>query len=110
MILAFNNNSLKGVAVYTLCSNHYTYLMGGTKKEKPELHTGYLLHYHIINQSILEKKVGYDISLGGSKGVINFKSKFNTYYILLGSNLITSLKDFLLFDFFHESLIMNIFT
>ncbi|HEU4495853.1 MAG TPA: hypothetical protein VFR70_02260, partial [Flavobacterium sp.] len=47
-------------------------------KEKPDLKTGYLIHWELIKKSFELGFSGYNISMGGSKGVVEFKSKFNT--------------------------------
>ncbi len=76
------NNQIKGVAFVVNCGNHLTYISGGTSKEKPDLKIGYLLHWEIIKKSFEMGFSGYNISLGGSNGVVDFKSKFNTETIL----------------------------
>ncbi len=81
-IIAKINNDIKGVAFCVKGGNALTYITGGTKKEKPDLKIGYLLHWEIIKKSYELGYRGYNISMGGSKGVIEFKSKFNTNTIL----------------------------
>ena len=75
-------NEIKGSAFFVKCGNHFTYISGGTKKEKPDMKTGYLLHWEIIKKSYQFGFSGYNISMGGSKGVVEFKSKFNTKVLL----------------------------
>ena len=82
LFVAKNINEIKGSALVVDCGNHLTYISGGTLKEKPDLKTGYFLHWKIIEKSFELGYSGYNISLGGSKGVQEFKSKFNTTTIL----------------------------
>ena len=82
LFVAKQNKEIKGSALVVDCGNHLTYISGGTFKEKPDLKTGYFLHWKIIEKSFELGYSGYNISLGGSKGVQEFKSKFNTTAIL----------------------------
>lgn len=75
------DNEIKGAAFFVDCGNFFTYITGGTKKDKPDLKIGYLLHWKIIEKSFESGYLGYNISLGGSNGVKDFKSKFNTQVI-----------------------------
>lgn len=72
------NNEVKGAGFAVNCGNCLTYISGGTKKEKPDLKLGYLIHWEFIKKSFELGFSGYNISMGGSKGVVDFKSKFNT--------------------------------
>lgn len=72
------DNQLKGAGLAVDCGNCLTYISGGTKKEKPDLKLGYLIHWELIKKSFEIGYKGYNISMGGSKGVVEFKSKFNT--------------------------------
>lgn len=72
---------IKGAAFAVNCGNHLTYISGGTKKEKPDMKLGYLLHWELIKKSYELGYKGYNISMGGSKGVMEFKAKFNTQTI-----------------------------
>lgn len=103
-IAAYKENDLKGAILLIKAGNYYTYILGGTKKEKPDLLTGHRLQWEAMILSINEKCDGYNISLGGSDGVQNFKNSFNTttinfnqtkYYIVLNSIV---LNFFLFFD------------
>jgi lipid II:glycine glycyltransferase (peptidoglycan interpeptide bridge formation enzyme) len=75
-------NEIKGSAFFVKSGNHFTYISGGTKKEKPDLKIGYLLHWEIIKKGYQSGFSGYNISMGGSKGVVEFKAKFNTKALL----------------------------
>jgi lipid II:glycine glycyltransferase (peptidoglycan interpeptide bridge formation enzyme) len=73
---------IKGSAFFVKSGNYFTYISGGTKKEKPDLKIGYLLHWEIIKKGYQFGFSGYNISMGGSKGVVEFKAKFNTKSLL----------------------------
>lgn len=62
-------------------SDHLIYLFGGTKRIVPDIKAGYLIHACNIKTSIKEGKRGYNISMGGSQGVREFKQKFNSQEI-----------------------------
>ena len=72
------DNEIKGAGFAVNCGNCLTYISGGTKKEKPDLKVGYLIHWELIKKSYELGFKGYNISMGGSKGVVEFKAKFNT--------------------------------
>jgi lipid II:glycine glycyltransferase (peptidoglycan interpeptide bridge formation enzyme) len=77
-IAAYKENDLKGALFIVKSGNYYTYILGGTKKEKPDLLSGHLLQWEAIKLSFIEKCDGYNISLGGSQGVQEFKTNFVT--------------------------------
>lgn len=81
-ITAFKDGEMKGAIFLIKAGNFYTYILGGTKKEKPDLLVGHFLQWEAIKLSINEKCRGYNISLGGSNGVKEFKGSFNTEVIL----------------------------
>lgn len=72
------DDQIKGAGFAVNCGNCLTYISGGTQKEKPDLKLGYLIHWEFIKKSFELGFSGYNISMGGSKGVVEFKSKFNT--------------------------------
>ena len=95
-IAAYRDNEIKGALFLVKAGNYYTYILGGTKKEKPDLLTGHLLQWEAIKLSFSEKCDGYNISLGGSDGVKEFKRSFVTrqydnedakYYIILNKKI-----------------------
>ncbi len=77
-VVAKVNNEIKGVSILVDTGKYLTYITGGTSKEKPDLKLGYLLHWEAIKKSFDLGYSGYNISMGGSKGVVEFKAKFNT--------------------------------
>ena len=78
MLGAKKNNTLKGAILLIKAGNYYTYVLGGSKKEIPDLRTGDFLQWEAIKLSLKSGFDGYNISLGGSLGVVNFKNSFNT--------------------------------
>ena len=103
-IAAYKDNDLKGALFLVKAGNYYTYILGGTKKEKPDLLTGHLLQWEAIKLSFEENCIGYNISLGGSDGVKEFKNSFVTrqysnndakYYVILNKRIF---KFFLFFE------------
>lgn len=75
-IVAVFDNQIKGAAFIIKSGNYYTYILGGTVKEKPDFLAGHFLHYAAIKLAYDEKLSGYNISLGGSTGVVSLKSSY----------------------------------
>ncbi|UPT71347.1 MAG: GNAT family N-acetyltransferase [Flavobacterium sp. JAD_PAG50586_2] len=78
ILAAYKDNEMKGAILLVKAGNYYTYILGGTKKETPDLGVGDFLQWEAIKLSLESGFDGYNISLGGSKGVVEFKSGFNT--------------------------------
>jgi lipid II:glycine glycyltransferase (peptidoglycan interpeptide bridge formation enzyme) len=102
-IAAYKGNEIKGAILLIKSGNFYTYILGGTKKEKPDLLVGHFLQWEAIKLSIDEKCRGYNISLGGSKGVKEFKSSFATEAILFENGKYYKVMNSFLFLFFNLS-------
>lgn len=77
LILAEHDNLIKGCILVIKSGNYFKYVMGGTVKQKPDLLIGYFLQWQIIKESLNLGLIGYDISTGGSRGVLKFKKDFN---------------------------------
>lgn len=82
MLGAYKNGELKGAILLLQSGNYFTYILGGSKKEVPDLRTGDFLQWEAVKLSLEHRFDGYNISLGGSKGVIEFKNSFNTEQVL----------------------------
>lgn len=82
MLGAFKTEELKGAILLIKAGKYFTYILGGSKKEVPDLRTGDFLQWEAVKLSFQEGFDGYNISLGGSKGVIDFKNSFNTKQIV----------------------------
>lgn len=67
---------IKAAAYLVNNSGYFTNVMGGVSREKPDIKLGYMLQWEIIKKSFEMNYSGYNISMGGSKGVQDFKSKF----------------------------------
>ncbi len=78
MLGAYKDGELKGAILLIESGNYFTYVLGGSKKEVPDLRTGDFLQWEAVKISINKGFDGYNISLGGSKGVMDFKNSFNT--------------------------------
>jgi len=57
---AFKDENLKGAALVIKSGNYNTYILGGTKKEKPDLLVGHFLHWEAIKISFRQKLSGYN--------------------------------------------------
>ncbi|MBM6499482.1 peptidoglycan bridge formation glycyltransferase FemA/FemB family protein [Flavobacterium macrobrachii] len=75
-LLAINNDTIKGATLLVKAGNHYTYILGGSVKEKPDILVGHFLQYNGSKLAWLEKLDGYNISLGGSTSVVKFKNSY----------------------------------
>jgi hypothetical protein len=81
MLGAYKNRELKGAILLVQSGSYFTYILGGSKKEVPDLRTGDFLQWEAVKLSIECGFDGYNISLGGSEGVVDFKNSFNTEQI-----------------------------
>ena len=75
-IASYKDGIMKGAIFIVKSGNYYTYILGGTIKEKPDLLTGHLLQWEAIKFSFEQDCDGYNLSLGGSEGVKEFKQSF----------------------------------
>jgi lipid II:glycine glycyltransferase (peptidoglycan interpeptide bridge formation enzyme) len=80
-IAAYLNDELKGAILVVKSGNYYTYILGATKKENPDLLVGHFLQWEAIKLSLENGFDGYNISLGGSEGVRKFKNGFSNEQI-----------------------------
>jgi lipid II:glycine glycyltransferase (peptidoglycan interpeptide bridge formation enzyme) len=69
-------NEIKAAAFFVLNSNYITNITGGVIREKPDIKLGYMLQWEMIKKSFELGLEGYNISMGGSSGVQDFKTKF----------------------------------
>jgi lipid II:glycine glycyltransferase (peptidoglycan interpeptide bridge formation enzyme) len=81
VLVVRKENQIKGSILLIKSGNYYTYILGGTKREKPDLLAGHFMQWEAVKLSLNENHSGYNISLGGSKGVFEFKNSFNTEQI-----------------------------
>ncbi len=79
-LVAQKDGEQKGAIWLIKCGKRYTYMTGGTKRETPDLLTGYLLQWSALILSLQKGFKGYDISVGGTSGVLKFKDSFGPVY------------------------------
>ncbi|TXD81685.1 GNAT family N-acetyltransferase [Subsaximicrobium wynnwilliamsii] len=69
---------IKASAFFIIAAGHLTNIMGGVTKEKPDIKLGYMLQWEAVKRSFELGFIGYNISMGGSQGVKDFKARFGT--------------------------------
>ena len=72
----YHDGKLKAALIILNVGKRYTYLSGGSKREKPDLQVSRFLQFQILKLSIEKKYLFYDISVGGPKSVTRFKEGF----------------------------------
>lgn len=75
------NEEMKASAIFFRTNAYLTNIMGGVIREKPDIKLGYMLQWEAIKKSFDLGFNGYNISMGGSSNVKEFKSRFNTHPI-----------------------------
>ncbi|MGJ8593523.1 MAG: lipid II:glycine glycyltransferase FemX [Aquaticitalea sp.] len=75
-------NEIKAAAFFVKSNGFITNITGGVLREKPDIKLGYMLQWEIIKKSYELNYDGYNISMGGSAGVQDFKSKFGAESII----------------------------
>lgn len=96
---------IKASAFFVLNSGYITNITGGVFREKPDIKLGYMLQWEVIKKSFDLNLRGYNISMGGSAGVQEFKSKFGAepiYFEDSHYHLILKPLHFKLFKFFNK--------
>ena len=104
------NGAIKAAAFFIETSGYITNIMGGVIREKPDIKLGYMLQWEIIKKSFENGFLGYNISMGGSPGVQDFKSKFKAkpvYYENPNYYLILKPFNFKIFKFLNTFLNSN---
>lgn len=70
-------------ALYVMnCGGRLTYINGGVLKEFQHLNISNFMHDQMIQYSIEKGLMSYDLSVGGSKGVVKFKESFGSHLFL----------------------------
>lgn len=80
-LLLKHEGLIKGASFSISAGRKLTNIFGGTTKGKPDIKSGYLMHWEWILKSLELGFKGYNISLGGSKGVKEFKAHFGAVEI-----------------------------
>ncbi len=74
----FLDNKIIGALYVMKCGKRLTYINGGVLKEYQQLNVSNFMQDKMIQFSIDEGYKSYDLSVGGSKGVVKFKESFGT--------------------------------
>jgi lipid II:glycine glycyltransferase (peptidoglycan interpeptide bridge formation enzyme) len=72
------DNVIKAAGIYVKSSGYLISVSAGVIRHKPDIKLGYMLQWEMIKKSFENAYKGYNISMGGSTGVQDFKSKFGT--------------------------------
>jgi hypothetical protein len=75
-LVAKHEGRVKGGIWLIETGGMFHYIMGGAMKERPSLQVGFLLQWTAISMSIEKGYDMYNISIGGSRGVEEFKDMF----------------------------------
>jgi lipid II:glycine glycyltransferase (peptidoglycan interpeptide bridge formation enzyme) len=75
-------NTIKAAGFFVQSNGFFTNITGGVLRGKPDIKLGYMLQWELIKKSYDFNYQGYNISMGGSSGVQDFKSKFGAKSIL----------------------------
>lgn len=78
-----NQDQIKGALVVFQFGKKMHYIMGGTLREEVDQKVGHFLHDQIIRLGVEKGYDFYDISMGGSDGVVRFKEGFGGQVIPL---------------------------
>ncbi|MCK8479549.1 peptidoglycan bridge formation glycyltransferase FemA/FemB family protein [Psychroserpens algicola] len=70
------DGEVKASGIFVRSGGFITNITGGVLRHKPDIKLGYMLQWEIIKESFKLGSKGYNISMGGSHGVQDFKSKF----------------------------------
>ncbi|MDN3203904.1 lipid II:glycine glycyltransferase FemX [Algoriphagus sediminis] len=76
IVTCVNEGELKGALVIFDVGNKLHYIMGATLREKKDLMVGHFLQDQVIQFGVSKGYDFYDISMGGSEGVVRFKKGF----------------------------------
>lgn len=71
-----NEGQLKGALVVFDIGKKLHYIMGATLREETDFKVGHFLHHQVIQIGVQKGYEFYDISMGGSEGVVRFKEGF----------------------------------
>ncbi len=79
-----HEGQMKGALLVFDVGKKLHYIMGGTVREEVDHKIGHFLHHSIIQFGIEKGYEFYDISMGGSPGVVRFKEGFGGEVVNLG--------------------------
>lgn len=78
----FHQGKIIGALYLMKCGGRLTYINGGVLKEFQHLNVSNFMHDQMIRHSVEEGYESYDLSVGGSRGVVQFKEGFGTQLYL----------------------------
>ncbi len=82
MACCFLDKKIIGALYVMNCGKRLTYINGGVLKEFQHLNVSNFMHDKMIQYAIENNHKSYDLSVGGSKGVVQFKESFGTQLYL----------------------------
>ena len=71
-------NKIVGALYVIKCGQRLTYINGGVLKDYQDLPISIFMHDEIIKYSFEKGYKSYDVSVGGSQGVVRFKEGFGS--------------------------------
>jgi hypothetical protein len=83
MLAAEHQGRLLGAHYGVIAGKRYSYVMGGTVRTVPDLLVGRFLHWRAILAAHELGCLSYDLTSGGSPGVLRFKMSFRPIHIKL---------------------------
>jgi lipid II:glycine glycyltransferase (peptidoglycan interpeptide bridge formation enzyme) len=81
VFIAYHQQQALGAHYGVLAGQRYSYLMGGTRRSEKDLKVGHFLHWTAIKKARELRLNGYDLTSGGSPGVMRFKMGFRPEHI-----------------------------
>ncbi|TMC55091.1 MAG: GNAT family N-acetyltransferase [Chloroflexi bacterium] len=81
MLVARHCNMPVGAHYGVLAGGRYSYLLGGTVRDGGDLKIGHFLHWMAMRKARELDLLGYDLTSGGSAGVMRFKMGFRPEHI-----------------------------
>ncbi len=94
MACCFLDDKIIGALYVLRCGQRFTYINGGVLKEFQHLNVSNFMHDKMIQYAIENGDKSYDLSVGGSKGVMQFKESFGSKLYLYGPTRHWILKPF----------------
>jgi len=81
MLVAQHHDKPVGAHYGVLAGQRYSYLLGGTARDGGDLKIGHFLHWMAMKKARELNLLGYDLTSGGSAGVMRFKMGFRPEHI-----------------------------
>jgi hypothetical protein len=81
VLVARHRGKAVGAHYAVLAGRRYSYLMGGTVRDTGNLKVGHFLHWTAMRKARALALLGYDLTSGGTAGVMRFKMGFRPQHI-----------------------------